>query len=265
MRALQSQRSRDRTEFAGNDLALRHRDDQKEDIMMTRAALAMCENIDWNVGRLLDKIDALNLRNDTIVVYFSDNGPNSYRWNGDMKGRKGSLDEGGLRSPFFLRWPNRIRAGLQLPQIAGAIDLLPTLTSLAGIEANVRKPLAGRDLTTLLLEQPTKWAPRTLLSVKNNQISVRTQRFRLTADGRLFDIEQDRGQRSDVANQYPQVAAQLQRQARQHAIAMQAAFSSQRGPTLHRGLRSSDDVAGPRRRTARQHPAQRESAQQFVL
>ena len=66
--------------------------------MMTRAALAMCENIDWNVGRILKRLDDLKLRNDAIVIYFSDNGPNSYRWNGGTKGRKGTIDEGGLRS-----------------------------------------------------------------------------------------------------------------------------------------------------------------------
>ena len=80
---------------------LRHRDPEKEDIAMTRAALALCENIDWNVGSVLATLDKLQLQNDTIVVYFSDNGPNSWRWNGGMKGRKGSIDEGGVRSPFL--------------------------------------------------------------------------------------------------------------------------------------------------------------------
>ena len=89
-----------------------------------RAALAMCENIDWNVGRILTKLDDLELRENTVVIYFSDNGPNSYRWNGGMKGRKGSIEEGGLHSPFFIRWPSQIRAGVTIPEIAGAIDLL---------------------------------------------------------------------------------------------------------------------------------------------
>ena len=77
--------------------------------LITRAALAMCENIDWNVGRVLDKLDELKLADNTIVLYFSDNGPNSWRWNGGMKGRKGSTDEGGVRSPFLIRWPGHIR------------------------------------------------------------------------------------------------------------------------------------------------------------
>ncbi len=53
-----------------------------------------------------------------------------------MKGRKGSIDEGGLRSPCFVRWPEHIAAGVKISQIAGAIDLLPTLTELAGVERN---------------------------------------------------------------------------------------------------------------------------------
>ena len=76
---------------------MRNRDPDKEDLMMTRAALAMCENIDWNVGRILAKLEELEIDNNTIVIFFSDNGPNSLRWNGDMKGRKGAIDEGGVR------------------------------------------------------------------------------------------------------------------------------------------------------------------------
>jgi arylsulfatase A-like enzyme len=72
--------------FANHDLPLRARKDQQENLPHARAALAMCENIDWNVGRLLNKLDDLGIANNTIVIYFSDNGPNGYRWNGDMKG-----------------------------------------------------------------------------------------------------------------------------------------------------------------------------------
>jgi len=73
--------------FAGKAPELRHRDGAKEDVMMTRAALALCENIDWNVGRILQTLQELELSDNTIVVYFSANGPISWRWNGGMKGR----------------------------------------------------------------------------------------------------------------------------------------------------------------------------------
>ena len=57
----------------------------------------------------LKKLDELKLAQDTIVLYFSDNGPNSWRWNGGMKGRKGSTDEGGVRSPLLVRWPGHVK------------------------------------------------------------------------------------------------------------------------------------------------------------
>src|SRR5437762_5546652 len=119
--------------FKQADLKFRYDGPQQEDLAMTRAALAMCENIDWNVGRVLAKLDALKLAENSIVLYFSDNGPNSWCWNGGMKGRKGSTDEGGVRAPLLVRWPGHISRGTKVTPIAGAIDLLPTLAELAGI------------------------------------------------------------------------------------------------------------------------------------
>ncbi len=212
--------------FAEMEPAMRHRDVDKEDLMMTRAALALCENIDWNVGRILKKLDDLKLRQNTVVIYFSDNGPNSYRFNGGMKGRKGSIDEGGLHSPFFIRWPGHIRAGVTIGQIAGAIDLLPTLTELAGIEVQGTKPLDGRSLGPLLLEEMSQWEPRMLFATRNNQVSVRTQRFRLDAKRQLFDIAADVGQHRDVADRHPIVVARLLQKAKRHANEMQTHFAA---------------------------------------
>jgi arylsulfatase A-like enzyme len=212
--------------FDGKELNMRHRDVGREDVMMTRAALALCENIDWNVGRILRKLNDLGLREHSIVVYFSDNGPNSYRWNGGMKGRKGSLDEGGLRSPLFIRWPGRIPAGATIEQISGAIDLLPTLCDLSGISTEGVKAQDGRSLRPLLLQEKTDWEPRLLFAVKKNQVSVRTQRFRLDAKGQLFDIEADRGQHTDLADRYPNVTARLLEEAERHRKEMQVHFAA---------------------------------------
>ena len=212
--------------FKGRDPSMRHRDPKREDVMMTRAALAMCENIDWNVGRLLKKLEDLKLVENTIVIYFSDNGPNSYRWNGGMKGRKGSIDEGGLRSPCFIRWPKRIRAGSSVSQIAGAIDLLPTLADLADLDGKVEKPLDGRTLRSLLLGEKANWPPRVLYSTRRDKVSVRTQRFRLDSAGRLFDIAADPGQAVNVAASHPKVTATLKKQAEKHAREMMIQFAA---------------------------------------
>ncbi len=172
-----------------------------EELAMTRAALAMCENIDWNVGRLLRRLDELGLAKDTIVAYFHDNGPNSWRWNGGMKGRKGSTDEGGVRSPLLLRWTGKIPAGTRVRPIAGAVDLLPTLADLAGVPLPAGKPLDGVSLKPAIAGGA---APdRMILSHWAGRFSVRSQRFRLDAAGKLFDLDADPGQERDVSRDHP--------------------------------------------------------------
>ena len=187
---------------------------QGEDIAHTRAALAMCENIDWNVGRILRKLDELDLARNTIVIYFSDNGPNGARWNGGMRGRKGSTDEGGVRSVFFLRWPGKVAAGKRVEQIAGAIDLLPTLADLAGVPVKARQPLDGVSLKPLLVGAAAEWPDRMIFSHWNGKVSVRTQGHRLDDAGRLYDMAADPGQQRDVAKETPAIATKL-REARE--------------------------------------------------
>jgi arylsulfatase A-like enzyme len=175
----------------------------------TRCALAMIENQDENVGKILSKLSDLGLSDHTIVLYFSDNGPNTARWNGGMKGRKGSVDEGGVRSPFALRFPSRIAKGVKVEHIAGAIDLLPTLASLAGVPLATNKPLDGRNLAPLLLQPDSPWPERNLFSTWGGKLSVRNQRYRLDAEGRLFDLVAEPAQTTPCNATQPSVASSL--------------------------------------------------------
>ena len=195
--------------FENMDLELHHREPEKENILHTRAALAMCENIDWNVGRIATKVEELGLSDNTIIIYFSDNGPNGFRWNDGMKGKKGSTDEGGVRSPLFMKWAGKIKAGKTVTQIAGAIDLLPTLSDLAGIDYEPQKALDGISLKPLLLEDNPDWEERLLISHWANKTSVRSQQYRLGAFGELFDMVEDPGQANDISAQQPEIAEQL--------------------------------------------------------
>jgi arylsulfatase A-like enzyme len=190
-------------------LEMRGTDPDKEDSQFTRAALAMCENIDWNVGRLMNTLEQKKITKETIVVYFSDNGPNSNRWNGGMRGRKGSVDEGGVRSPLFIRWPGNITAETKIKPIAGAIDLLPTLCELAGISTNPTKPLDGVSVAPLLKDPDADWPDRMLFAHWNGKVSVRNQKYRLDESNRLYNIEKDPGQVHDVQSNHPKIHAQL--------------------------------------------------------
>ena len=190
-------------------IAQRGQEGENEDIAVTRCVLAMTENLDYNVGRVLRRLEELKLSDNTIVIYFSDNGPNSFRWNGGMKGRKGSVEEGGIRSPFMIRWPAKIKPGTNVKEIAGAIDILPTLAQFAGIAPGNAKPLDGKDLSPLLLGTSRSWPDRMIFSHQNGNVSVRTQQYRLDPQGALFDLPADPGQRKNIATERPEVAAKL--------------------------------------------------------
>jgi arylsulfatase A-like enzyme len=176
---------------------------KKENLDHTRAALAMCENIDDNVGRLLAALKEGKLDRNTIVVYFSDNGPNGARWNGGMKGQKGSTDEGGVRSPLHVRWTGTIDSRTVVGPIAGAVDLYPTLIDLAGIKRVGNKPFDGISLAPWLLGQDAKQPNRVLFNHWNGRTSARDQRFRLDNTGQLFDMRDDPNQTKNVADDHP--------------------------------------------------------------
>jgi arylsulfatase A-like enzyme len=201
--------------FKDNPLPQRSTHPDREDLDVTRAVLAMCENIDWNVGRVVDRLQALNLHKDTIVVYLSDNGPNSWRWNGGMTGKKGDAEEGGVRSPCVISWPGTIAPGMKVDRIAGAIDLLPTLADFCGVKTSATKPLDGVSLLPLLQgECPANdWPERLIFARQTNDhpaVSVRSEEFRAGgALGGLYRMAEDIGQNNDLAEALPEKHGEL--------------------------------------------------------
>lgn len=181
----------------------------------TRSALAMCENIDWNVGRVVDRLEELGLQENTIVVYFSDNGPNTWRWNGGMSGKKGDAEEGGVRSSCSITWPGHIAPGTIIDRIAGGIDLFPTLADFCALDSSVTKPLDGVSLRPLLLDECSlnDWPERKIFARQTGDhpaISVRTQEFRAGgALGGLYRLAADLGQTEDLAEELPEEHREL--------------------------------------------------------
>ena len=195
--------------FKDMNLKMMNRDKDKENILHTKAALAMCENIDWNVGRIMDKLKMLNLEENTIILYLSDNGPNGWRWNDGMKGRKGSTDEGGVRSPLLVQWKGKIPEGKKVIQIASAIDLLPTLCDLTNIPSETAKVVDGRSLKPLLLEKDPEWPDRLIINHWRDRTSIRNQQYRLDFENKLFDMVSDPGQYNDISSEMSEIHDQL--------------------------------------------------------
>lgn len=195
--------------YKNKDLEMFNREKEKEDTLFTKAALAMCENIDWNVGRISQKVEELGLTENTIIVYLSDNGPNGVRWNDNMKGKKGSTNEGGVRSPLIIKWEGKLRGGKEIGQITSGIDLLPTLAELAGIDLQTIKPLDGISITPLLINDTVDWKDRIIYNYWGGKLSLRNQKFRLDHENKLFDMVNDPGQYHDVSEKFPNEYRQL--------------------------------------------------------
>ncbi|MEO1588352.1 MAG: arylsulfatase [Bacteroidota bacterium] len=169
-----------------------HRHTPRENLEHTRAALAMAENIDWNVGRVTRLLDSLDLADQTLVIYTSDNGPNGWRWNGGMAGIKGHVDEGGVRVPLLMYWPNKIQAGNRISQICSVMDLYPTLISLAGLKDALPPKLDGMDVSPWVsTDSSTLDTQRHIVSYWKGKISVRSDQYRLDNENHLFDMRKD--------------------------------------------------------------------------
>jgi arylsulfatase A-like enzyme len=195
--------------FENKDLALTYHGEEAEDLNFTKAALAMVENIDYNVGRITQKLQELDLEKNTIIIYMTDNGPNGFRWNGGMRGKKGWVDEGGVRSPFFMQWKDSLPAGKEVKEIASAIDILPTLANIVGLKSKTKRSLDGKDLSPLLWSENNSWQPRLVYNHWGGKTSIRSQKYRLDNENRLYDMENDHGQTTDISNQYQKVADSL--------------------------------------------------------
>ena len=190
------------------------------------------EEVDWSVGQVLDALRSQGLDKDTLVIFTSDNGP----WltkgadggsAGPLRGGKGSTWEGGVRVPTLAWWPGRVPAGSVNDAVAATIDLLPTFVSLAGGTVPATPVIDGRDITSILLGQSKESAREAHYYFAGyNLQAVRQGRWKLAlapqsegmnnkngpkvADGlRLYDLDAEIGEQTDVAAQHPEVVAKL--------------------------------------------------------
>jgi len=202
---------------------------------------AVLEEMDRQIGRLVDEIDRLGLAEDTLFVFTSDNGPTDWRkyyrdgsrrppgFTGPFFGRKWSLFEGGIRMPFIARWKGKIPAGVvDRTSVMSAIDLSPTFCRLAGVVVPANEKLDGFDLSSVLLGKPAErpaplfWqygAPHAVLKpgkaeFQSPSFAIRDGDWKLLinpdgSDARLFDLSRDLGEKRNLLAKEPRRAAEL--------------------------------------------------------
>ena len=131
----------------------------KED---ARKVYAMVTNIDENIGKLLQKLDELNITENTLVIFMTDNGPQQIRYVGGMRGRKGSVYRGGVRVPFYLRYPELFSGNKDIETTSAHIDILPTLSQICNVELPEKRTIDGKNLLPLIKGEQVDWADREL-------------------------------------------------------------------------------------------------------
>ena len=183
----------------------------------------MIANIDENMGRLLGKLKALGLEENTILIFMTDNGTAAgYQrgkgFNAGMRGTKGSEYDGGHHVPCFIRWPaGGLVGGRDVTRLTAHVDLLPTLIAACGLPTPAGVQFDGASLLPLLQGRDAGWPDRTLVTdsqriehpEKWRQCAVMTDRWRLVNGRELYDIRADRGQKNDISAEHPDVVKAL--------------------------------------------------------
>jgi arylsulfatase A-like enzyme len=188
----------------------------------------MVENIDENMGRLMAKLDELNLVDNTILIFTTDNGSaagwrptKTGTWKGfnaGMRAGKGSNFDGGHRVPMFIRWPNgKLTGGRDVNTLCAHIDILPTLVEFCNLEDVRASERDGESLKSILYGDQEALRDR-ILTVHSQRVenvekyrnyAVMTERWRLLNKNQLYDIKADPAQQNNIFDQHPDVAKKL--------------------------------------------------------
>lgn len=186
----------------------------------TATLYGMIENIDDNIGKILNTMSEIGIDDNTILVFLTDNGPNSaQRYNAGMKGHKAQVDEGGERVPFFIRWKDKIPSGLMSSQISAHIDMLPTLVDICGLSLPENLKIDGVSLKNYLFNNQEPFTDRMIFSHRYHggklqaiKGAVRTQQYRYILNPKevgLFDMVNDPGQEVNIKGKNPKQYEQL--------------------------------------------------------
>ncbi|TLX75769.1 T9SS type A sorting domain-containing protein [Labilibacter sediminis] len=183
-----------------------------------RKLCAMQHIMDLNIGLVVSKLDELNLSDNTLIFFVSDNGgkyEDNYSYNYPYRGEKGTLYEGGIRLPFLMKWPGHITPNTEYAKAVSALDIVPTALSAAGEDLSTYEAFDGVDLIPYITGSNTN-VPHDYMYWKLNSTkwAIRDAQYKLVYSGEgdqplLFDIEADKSEENDLYDAMPAKAADL--------------------------------------------------------
>ena len=232
---------------------------------------AMITELDTQVGRIVDALKQKDMLDNTLIIFSSDNGgatsalfatgarspeereesggvgleekpPAS---NGELRGGKGSLHEGGVRVPTIFYWPAKLKPAI-INEPLGMVDVMPTVLALAGGQGSGDHPFDGKDIWPTLAEGQPSPHEDILINVEAFRGAIRKGNWKLVkiallpGKTELFDLSKDPGEQNNVADQFPEIAADLEARLLAYAkekkpsewIKAQPAFLGAQGKTI---------------------------------
>lgn len=172
-----------------------------------RRVYAMVHNIDDNIGRLFKKLDDLQITEHTIVMFMTDNGPQQTRYVAGMRGKKGSVYRGGVRVPFYLKYPKIAENSRNIETTISVIDVFPTIANLCDLSLPTDRIIDGKNFMPLIFGTTVDWEKRNLFFYWSrrypelyNNIAIESGDYKLVGNTNydaplekfeLFNISQD--------------------------------------------------------------------------
>lgn len=200
-------------------------DKYPELVWHTRQSYGMVEKVDEQLGLLLEKIHELGIEENTLIVFGTDNGPaDCYpgqnrscqnRYNAGFRGMKGDVYEGGIRTPWFFVWKNKIKPGTSENRFSAHVDILPTLVDIVGGKIDESRVLDGNSFKPLLFDDKSVEIPSTryfyhfvrgdmnILPKEWNNSCYIENGYKLVDGKELYNIEDDKFEKHDLAVKMP--------------------------------------------------------------
>jgi arylsulfatase len=201
-----------------------HQMDEK-DKEAARKVYAMVTNIDDNIGKLIQKLEELNIKENTVVMFMTDNGPQQVRYNAGMRGRKTMVYRGGVRVPFYLAYPGKFKGNQDIDVSTAHLDIMPTLAEICGVPLPKDRRIDGKSLVPLIKGEQVDWQERSLFfnwtrkhPEKYFGMALQKGSHKLVAhndynapidDFELFDIGRDPYEQKNIVSSHPALAESL--------------------------------------------------------
>jgi arylsulfatase len=221
-------------QYKGIDPSSGFEDDNRPSMELTekdkddaRKVYAMITNIDDNIGKLLRKLEDLSIADNTLIIFMTDNGPQQTRYVGGMRGRKGDVYQGGVRVPFYIRYPSYFAKNKDVETVAAHIDILPTLAQICDIKLPEKKKIDGKSLLPLIMEEEVSWNNRSLFFYWTRRypelyynMALRKGNYKLVGktnynapitDFELFNLEKDPYEQNNIVLENGLIANSLKK------------------------------------------------------